>query len=80
MNPKGQIAAFTDAEEDGLEITAVYHSHPAGPEIPSPTDIAQATYPELIYLIASLKNVAQPTLRGFYIIAQTVHEVELLIV
>jgi proteasome lid subunit RPN8/RPN11 len=40
--------------EPPLEIVGVYHSHPAGPPVPSPTDLAEAHYPEWIYVIVGL--------------------------
>lgn len=64
--------AFYDA---GLELVAIYHSHPAGPEAPSPTDISQATYPDAVYLICSLADWQSPVLRGFVIREGSVEEV-----
>jgi proteasome lid subunit RPN8/RPN11 len=37
-----------------LEILGVYHSHPAGRARPSTTDIAEALYPDWVYLIVGL--------------------------
>ncbi len=48
-----QIAAFNQIDDQGLELVGIYHSHPAGPPGPSPTDIAEAFYPEAAYLIWS---------------------------
>ncbi len=64
-------------EATGLTLAAIYHSHPAGPPIPSASDIARATYPDSIYLICSLADPARPTLRGFRIVAGRVTEVRL---
>jgi len=64
--------AFDDA---GLMLAAIYHSHPAGPSTPSPTDIARAFYPDSVYIICSLADVAQPSLRGFRIVDGAVREV-----
>ncbi|MGC8781046.1 MAG: Mov34/MPN/PAD-1 family protein [Anaerolineae bacterium] len=65
-------------EEAGLTLAAIYHSHPAGPETPSATDIARAAYPDSVYLICSLADPARPVLRGFRIVAGQVTEVQLI--
>ncbi|HZD56017.1 MAG TPA: M67 family metallopeptidase [Anaerolineales bacterium] len=51
MDPNEQLEAFNRIEELGLEIVAIYHSHPSGPSYPSPTDVGEAFYPEAVYLI-----------------------------
>jgi proteasome lid subunit RPN8/RPN11 len=51
MNPKEQIAAFLEMEALGLEMLAIYHSHPDGPEAPSETDLAEYAYPGVLMLI-----------------------------
>ena len=38
-------------EELGFELLAIYHSHPNGPDHPSPTDLAEHAYPETAALI-----------------------------
>jgi len=48
-----------------LAIVGVYHSHPAGPPEPSPTDVAEAHYPEWIHVIATLEG--RPRTRAFRI-------------
>ena len=35
----------------GVQILGVYHSHPAGPASPSPSDLAEAHYPDWIFAI-----------------------------
>lgn len=69
-----RMIAFEDA---GLELVAIYHSHPAGPEVPSAADIARAAYPDAVYLIVSLADPARPVLRGFRIVDGKVWEVEI---
>ncbi len=44
MDPYEQLKAFEAIEESGLELIAIYHSHPRGPETPSQTDIDEARY------------------------------------
>lgn len=53
IDPHEQLAAFNQMDKLGLELVAIYHSHPQGPAEPSPTDLAQAYYPEAAYLIWS---------------------------
>jgi proteasome lid subunit RPN8/RPN11 len=45
MEPRAQWRAFQRIESAGLELVGIYHSHPNGPDHPSPTDIAEAMYP-----------------------------------
>lgn len=71
------LARQIEFEDAGLMLAAIYHSHPAGPEIPSPTDIARAAYPEAVYIICSLADRTRPCLRGFRIVDGGVREVAL---
>lgn len=52
MEPLEQLQAFEHLESAGMEVLAVFHSHPQGPAVPSPTDIAEAYY-EVIQVIWS---------------------------
>jgi proteasome lid subunit RPN8/RPN11 len=45
MEPHAQWRAFQRMETAGLELVGIYHSHPNGPDHPSPTDIAENMYP-----------------------------------
>ena len=65
MKPRALVRAVLAIEAEGLELLAIYHSHPSGPARPSATDIAQAYYPEQAYLILSLHDPARPELRAF---------------
>ena len=47
------IAAIRSARTAGLRVVGTYHSHPTGPPVPSPTDLAEATYADYAYLIVS---------------------------
>ena len=45
MAPMAQWRAFQKIESAELDLIGIYHSHPKGPDAPSPTDIAEALYP-----------------------------------
>ncbi len=68
-----------DFEDAGLELVAIYHSHPRGPETPSPSDIAHAFYPDSVYLIVSLAMPDQPMVRGFRITDRRAREVAIIV-
>ena len=69
------LARVFDFEDAGLELVAIYHSHPHGPETPSPTDIAYAYYSESVYLIVSLATPDRPVVRGFRITDRSARDV-----
>ena len=58
LDPKDHIEARRAARGRGLEVIGFYHSHPHSPAWPSPTDVAEATYPEAVHLIVSLQGNA----------------------
>jgi proteasome lid subunit RPN8/RPN11 len=74
MEPRQQIEAMLALEAAGWQLVAIYHSHPQGPEEPSPTDIALAFYPEVAYVIVSLQKLTEPTMRMFRIFGEEVVE------
>jgi proteasome lid subunit RPN8/RPN11 len=74
MDPRQQIQAILDIEANGWQMVAIFHSHPQGPEHPSPTDIALAFYPDAAHIIVSLQNQTTPVMRAFTIEGQTVTE------
>lgn len=66
MDPAEQFAVIRQTREEGLQLTAVYHSHPATPARPSVEDLRLAHDPEIIYVIVSLLAGVQPV-RAFRI-------------
>jgi proteasome lid subunit RPN8/RPN11 len=56
MSAREQLDAFEQIDLAGLELLGIYHSHPNGPNGPSATDIAEAFYPEALYLIWSAQD------------------------
>src|SRR6266545_3339260 len=75
MDPYEQLQAFDWIESDGFDLLGIFHSHPAGPEIASATDIAEAAY-EVVHLIWSRKQDLWQA-RGFWIENGGATEVEL---
>lgn len=59
-----------------FEPLGIFHSHPAGPSVPSPTDIAEAAYPDSIYVVISLQTLPL-SVRAFTIIEGQVTEVQI---
>ena len=49
-----------------LAVAGVYHSHPAGGALPSPTDLEEAMYPDWAYLIIGMAS-RRPVVRAFRI-------------
>ena len=73
MDPYEQLQAFDWIESNGLDLLGIFHSHPAGPEIASATDIAEAAY-EVVHLIWSRRQNHWQA-RGFWIENQHATEV-----
>jgi proteasome lid subunit RPN8/RPN11 len=66
MQPDEQVQVFLSLEKLGWDLLAIYHSHPAGPNQPSPTDLAEAAYPEAVHLIW-FPQAGEWACRGFLI-------------
>ncbi len=77
MDPAQQIAAMRSMREYGEDLYAIYHSHPNSPPVPSATDLAEAAYPEALYLIVSLQTKGVLEMRGYRLRNGTVTEVAL---
>ncbi len=75
MDPTEQLNALDWIDSNGLELLAIFHSHPAGPETVSVTDIKEAAYP-VVNIIWSRNNGLWQA-RGFWIKDGRVTEVEL---
>lgn len=73
IDPKDHLRADRDAEDRGLEVIGVVHSHTHTPPYPSPTDVAQAPDPAWHYVIVSLAH-AEPSVRSYRIVDGTITE------
>ena len=67
-----------EIEDSGLDLGAIYHSHPRTEPYPSQTDINLAFYPDAVYVIVGLHG-AEPEVRAYSIRDGAVREAELLI-
>ncbi len=56
MDPVSQILAMRAIDEAGLDLIGIYHSHPQGPLAPSPTDLREAAYPDVRYVICAPRD------------------------
>ena len=75
IDPSDHLRAERTAEDEGLEIRGVMHSHTHTEAYPSPTDVAAAPDPDWHYLIVTLKRET-PEMRTFRIRGGQITEIE----
>ena len=68
---------FREFPAQGLELVAIYHSHPESPAYPSATDVELAFWPDAVFLICSLADRDLPVVRGFRIRNDAINELTL---
>jgi proteasome lid subunit RPN8/RPN11 len=54
IDPGDHINVRRAARDRGLDVIGFYHSHPRSTGDPSATDLAEASYPDHLYLIVGL--------------------------
>lgn len=69
LEPKEQLAVYNTLDAEGLELSAVFHSHTRTEAHPSPTDVRLAAE-EVPYLIVSLA-ADPPAMRAWRILKQS---------
>jgi proteasome lid subunit RPN8/RPN11 len=79
LDPKEQLRAFDEIDDEGWELLAIFHTHTHSQAYPSDTDRAQAFYPDTYYLVMSLSDRSNPELRAFRIDDEGVVEARLVI-
>jgi proteasome lid subunit RPN8/RPN11 len=75
---KAFLRADRDAEDRGLQLVGVVHSHTHTDPYPSPTDVAQAPDPAWHYVIVSLRDEA-PMIRSFRIVDGEITEEQVVV-
>jgi proteasome lid subunit RPN8/RPN11 len=73
LDSREQFSVMKDAEREGRDVIACFHSHTHTEAYPSPTDVERAAYPEWWYLIVTLK-AGIPMLRAYRIVDGTITE------
>jgi [CysO sulfur-carrier protein]-S-L-cysteine hydrolase len=56
IDPAVLLRSVRQADDEGIEVLGVFHSHTHSEAYPSPTDVAQAPDPSWRYLIVSLRD------------------------
>jgi proteasome lid subunit RPN8/RPN11 len=77
MEPAEQFRTAREIRAAGLEMLALYHSHPQTPARPSAEDIRLALTPDVVHVIVSLQDPERPQMKGFDIRDGRVAEIEL---
>jgi proteasome lid subunit RPN8/RPN11 len=65
MLPQEQFDVAKDIRAEGLEMMAIYHSHPETPARLSDEDIRLALTPDVVYVIISLQDEEEPVMKAF---------------
>lgn len=63
---KGLGAAARDMRVRGLDVLAIYHSHPTSRPVPSRTDLERNFWPGVVTLIISLQS-PEPEVQGWWL-------------
>ena len=77
MDPPEQFKVMKEMRNSGIEMVGIYHSHPETDAYPSAHDVELACYPDISYVIISLKHNGKPaSLRSFRIRDKKISEEE----
>jgi proteasome lid subunit RPN8/RPN11 len=69
-DPRSMFAAVRNIDRHGLEVLAIYHSHPTSEPVPSRTDLARNWWgPNVVNLIIGLTRTP-PLVRGWWLGAE----------
>ena len=74
-----QLRVWMELDDADEVVWAIVHSHVASEARPSQTDVGLASYPDSLYVIASLSDIDHPTIRAWSIRDGAVSEVSLLV-
>jgi len=76
IDPKELLALYSEIEDSGEELGAIYHSHVRSPPYPSQTDVNfAASWPGVEWIIVGLAAGAEPEVRSYLIDGGAIEEV-----
>jgi proteasome lid subunit RPN8/RPN11 len=78
IDPKVLLRTFRRADDEGLEVMGVFHSHTHSEAYPSPTDVRQAPDPNWHYVLISLRD-PDTVVRSYRVVAGEVTEEDLVV-
>lgn len=78
MDPEEMVRVFWEMENHSWDALAFFHSHPASPPIPSPTDLEKNFYPDTPYLIVGREG-KNWIVRGFFLGRTDFQEIRVII-
>ncbi len=73
VDPRAHLKIDRAAEETGMSVIGVFHSHTHTDPYPSPTDVRQAPDPNWHYVLVSLRHEV-PSTRSYRIVDGSVRE------
>jgi len=79
MDTKEQLKVMKEIRNLGWEMLGIYHSHVDSPAYPSAHDVQLAFYPEVDYVIISLKDFNNPQIRAFKIREGKIEEEKIIV-
>ena len=74
MDPKEQLKVMKEIRDLGMKMVGIYHSHLETKAYPSAHDVELAFYPEVSYVIVSIKDRDNPSIKSFRIIQGKISE------
>ena len=78
VDPKAHLRIDRAAEEAGLAVIGVFHSHTHTDPWPSPTDVRQAPDPGWHYVLVSLRHEV-PSVRSYRIVDGNISEEQVVV-
>lgn len=82
LHPEDLVRLVLGIEASGDDLVGIFHSHVSAPAVPSPSDVREARYPEVVHVLATLADAAAgpaDALRAWRIAGDGSREVPLVI-